>query len=53
MICCSTDLYTHWLLLECVLSGDQTRSLGVLAQQSHRLHYPAQAVSLVSSCYGP
>ena len=29
LICCSTYLCIHWLILVCALSGDRTRNLGI------------------------
>ena len=40
LICCSTYLYIHWLILICALTGDQTHNLGVLGQHSNQLNHP-------------
>ena len=43
LICCSTYLLIHWLILVCVLTGDETRNLGPLGQCSDQLSYLARA----------
>ena len=40
LICSSTYLYIHWLILICALTGDQTHNLGVLGQHSNQLNHP-------------
>ena len=42
-ICCSTYLGIRWWTLVCALTRDGTRNLGVLAQRSNELSYPARA----------
>ena len=43
LICCSTYLCIHWLLLICVCARDPTPNLGVSGQHSNHLSYPAWA----------
>ena len=38
-----TYLCTHWLVLVCALTGNQTPSLGVSGWRSNQLSYPARA----------
>ena len=37
MICCSTYICIHWLLLICTLTGDRTHSLGASSNQPNYL----------------
>ena len=37
LVCCSTYLCIHWLILTCTLTGDQTYNLGILVQCSNQL----------------
>lgn len=39
LICCSTYLWIHWLILVCALTGDQTSNVGVSWQCSNQLSY--------------
>ena len=43
LICCSTYLCIHWLILVCALIGYQTHNLGVLGWCPNQLSYPARA----------
>ena len=43
VICCSTYLCIHWLILVCVLTRDQTCNLGVLGCCSNQVSYTARA----------
>ena len=42
-ICYSTYLCTHWLILICALTRDQTCNLGASGWCSNQLSYPARA----------
>ena len=50
LICCSTHLYIHWLILVYFLSGDQACNFGVLGQCSIQLNYLARALQLIFVC---
>ena len=41
--CCSTYGCSHWFILVCALTGDQTHNLGVLGWHSNQLSYLARA----------
>ena len=43
LICRSTHLCIHWLILVCAPFGDQICNLGVSGQYSNQLSYPARA----------
>ena len=42
LICCSTYLCNHWLILACALTRDWTYNLGVSRQCSNQLNYLAR-----------
>ena len=44
LICCSTYLCIHWLMLVCALTGDRTCNLGTSGRCSNQLSYPAGAI---------
>ena len=44
MICCSTSVCIHWLILICALTRDGTCNFGVLGRCYNQLRYPAGAV---------
>ena len=41
-VCCFTYLCTHWLLLICTCTRNQTCNLGIWGQRSNQLSYPAR-----------
>ena len=43
LICCSTYLCIHWLILVCTLTGDWTHNLGTLGWPSIQMSYLARA----------
>ena len=49
LICGSTYLCIHWLILLCALTGDQTHDFGILGQHSNQLSYSARAWGMGSS----
>ena len=51
LICCYTYLCTHWLILVCALTGDQTWSLNIWGRSSNWLEPPGQGLS-DESCTG-
>ena len=45
LICYSTYLCIHWLILICTLTEDQTHNLGLSGQCSNQLSYSAMAAA--------
>ena len=45
-------LRIHWLILVCVLAGDQTHNLDILGQHSTQLSYLARAPFSLCGCQG-
>ena len=43
MICCSTYLCIHWLILVCALTGDPTCNLDIWGQHANQLSYLTRA----------
>ena len=43
LICCSTYLCIHWLILVCAPTRDRTHNRGVLGRNSNQMSYPARA----------